>query len=149
LTTNSTCLFVFFVVRVEVAPNGNKILSFSGDAEEGDDDPAVDLFAVADETGDADAEGDDDDGDGADEAEPEDDFNAAWEVLDLARAIYEKGMGGDDRVQLKAADTLIALGDVSLETGAYFFILCFKYNLSKEEPFLSFCPPSPTPSNRV
>ncbi len=57
-------------------------------------------------------------GEGEDEAEPEDDFNAAWEVLDLARAIYEKEMGADKGSRLKAADTFIMLGDISLETGA-------------------------------
>lgn len=53
------------------------------------------------------------------EDEPEDDFNAAWEVLDLARAIYDKQVQQeeDDEVRLKLADTYIALGDVSLETG--------------------------------
>lgn len=53
------------------------------------------------------------------EDEPEDDFNAAWEVLDLARAIYDKQvqLEEDDEVRLKLADTYIALGDVSLETG--------------------------------
>ncbi|KXN92842.1 NASP-related protein sim3 [Leucoagaricus sp. SymC.cos] len=90
------------------------ILSFSGDAEE--EDPTVDLFAnagkavseekaaVAEEAG--------------EEDEPEDDFNAAWEVLDLARAIYDRQVQqeGDDEVKLKLADTYIALGDVSLET---------------------------------
>jgi hypothetical protein len=113
----------------EPAPNGNKILSFSGDAEEEEEDPAVDLFAEASE---ADAEGaeeagdgeGDGEGDGADEAEPEDDFNAAWEVLDLARAIYEKRMDEDDEVRLKVADTFIALGDVSLETGAFSISPC-------------------------
>ncbi len=56
-----------------------------------------------------------------DEAEPEDDFNAAWEVLDLARAIYEKqkAANGDEQVGLKLADTYITLGDVSLETGVF------------------------------
>jgi hypothetical protein len=68
---------------------------------------------------------------GADEAEPEDDFNAAWEVLDLARAIYEKQMDGDDEMRLKAADTLIMLGDVSLETGASYY--CYYLH----PPFLS------------
>jgi HAT1-interacting factor 1 len=61
----------------------------------------------------------DEDADG-DEAEPEDDFNAAWEVLDLARAIYIKQTEGSDEdqgVKLKLADTYITLGDVSLETG--------------------------------
>lgn len=91
------------------------ILSFSGDAEE--DDSAVDLFAnaekaAADEEKAAEVEA-------AEEDEPEDDFNAAWEVLDLARAIYDKQaqQDGDDEVRLKLADTYIALGDVSLETG--------------------------------
>ncbi|KAJ7098731.1 hypothetical protein B0H15DRAFT_878570 [Mycena belliarum] len=89
------------------------ILSFTGDAEE---DAGVDLFSAAqdmEEAADAaEAEEGDDDG------EPEDDFNAAWEVLDLARAIYAKQSedGADEGVQLKLADTYIALGDVSLET---------------------------------
>lgn len=94
-------------------------MSFSGDAEEEDADPAVDLFAEASKP-DADADAEDDAGEGEeeDEAEPEDDFNAAWEVLDLARAIYEKRMDGDDAMRLRAADTFIMLGDISLETGA-------------------------------
>ncbi|EJU03524.1 hypothetical protein DACRYDRAFT_49750 [Dacryopinax primogenitus] len=48
------------------------------------------------------------------DAEPEDDFNAAWEVLDLARAFFEKGDA--DETKLKLAETYIALGDISLET---------------------------------
>lgn len=50
------------------------------------------------------------------EGEPEDDFNAAWEVLDLARALYEQQQDENDEVKLKLADTYLALGDVSLET---------------------------------
>lgn len=57
------------------------------------------------------------------EGEPEDDFNAAWEVLDLARAIYEKQQEDDDEVKLKLAETYIYLGDVSLETGALVVLL--------------------------
>lgn len=80
------------------------------------EDPAVDLKDIADDDA-ADAEDGAEDGD--DDAEPEDDFNAAWEVLDLARAIYARQAedGADEEVQLKLADTYIALGDVSLETG--------------------------------
>jgi HAT1-interacting factor 1 len=63
------------------------------------------------------------DGDEGDEAEPEDDFNAAWEVLDLARAIYDKGKE-DNEVKLKLADTYITLGDISLETGT-FYVACY------------------------
>ena len=115
LTDNSDNIISY----AEPAPNGNKILSFSGDPEdedEGDDhDPAVDLFAEASKP---EVEGEEEAGEGADEAEPEDDFNAAWEVLDLARAIYEKQMDGNDEMRLKVADTFIMLGDISLETGA-------------------------------
>jgi HAT1-interacting factor 1 len=95
-------------------------LSFSGDAEEGNEsmeqeDKPVDLFAEAAKEVAAEDNNDDDEED--EDAEPEDDFNAAWEVLELARAIYDKGKDADDDVKLKLADTYIALGDVSLETG--------------------------------
>ncbi len=96
---------------------GGPILSFSGDAEE---DPAVDLFAHA-----AKVEADEEKAaEAAEDDEPEDDFNAAWEVLDLARAIYDKQVQqeGDDEVQLKLADTYIALGDVSVETGMSLYL---------------------------
>ncbi|KAJ7117547.1 hypothetical protein C8R44DRAFT_832297 [Mycena epipterygia] len=101
---------------VESTSGSGPILSFSGDAEDAED-PAVDLFSAAQNIADEeDAAAEDEDGD--DDAEPEDDFNAAWEVLDLARAIYAKQTeeGADKDVQLKLADTYIALGDVSLET---------------------------------
>ena len=87
------------------------------------EDHAVDLFGQAaaavevEETA-AEAEESEEEEDG----EPEDDFNAAWEVLDLARAIYDKQKdeNNDEEVRLKLADTYIALGDVSLETGLFF-----------------------------
>jgi len=90
----------------------------------------VDLFGkeakgskdAEEEDEDEDGEGDDDEEDGA---EPEDDFNAAWEVLDLARAIYIKEEGDD--AKLKLADTYIALGDVSLETGNVEFLHPFTH----------------------
>ena len=91
-------------------------MSFSGDPEE---DEPVDLFGQAAK---AEEEDDEDEGDGegeGDEGEPEDDFNAAWEVLDLARALFEKRQDESDEIKLKLADTYIHLGDVSLETGAY------------------------------
>jgi HAT1-interacting factor 1 len=52
------------------------------------------------------------------EAELEDDFNAAWEVLDLARAIFDKQKDESEEAKLKLADTYMSLGDVSLETGS-------------------------------
>ncbi|KAJ8495814.1 hypothetical protein ONZ45_g12686 [Pleurotus djamor] len=107
------------------APSGSglskngPILSFSGDAED-EEDTAVDLFAqaskdIAEAEAMVNAANDEEE---EDEGEPEDDFNAAWEVLDLARAIYDKRLSADedDEVKLKLADTYITLGDVSLET---------------------------------
>ena len=94
----------------------NAFLSFSGDVEEEDGgEGAADVSKEEsnEKTGNEDVE-EGDDGD-----EPEDDFNAAWEVLDLARALYEKQKDDDDEVKLKLADTFIALGDVSLETGTH------------------------------
>lgn len=63
------------------------------------------------------------------EAEPEDDFNAAWEVLDLARAIFEKQKDESDEAKLKLADAYMSLGDVSLETGSFIFHPC-TYNVA-------------------
>ena len=87
-------------------------------------DHAVDLFgqaAAVEEVAEAEESEEEEDG------EPEDDFNAAWEVLDLARAIYDrqKNENNDEEVRLKLADTYIALGDVSLETGLFFPPLFF------------------------
>jgi hypothetical protein len=62
----------------------------------------------------------DDDGEDAEEAEgdePEDEFNEAWEVLDLARTIYEREKEGGKAVQKELGDCYLLLGDVSLETG--------------------------------
>ncbi|KAJ3481893.1 hypothetical protein NLI96_g7346 [Meripilus lineatus] len=101
------------------ASSSGAFLSFSGDAEdaEGAEEPAVDLFAEAEKAVvDADAEGNAAEEEEEEDGEPEDDFNAAWEVLDLARAIYEKQQEDDDEIKLKLAETYIYLGDVSLET---------------------------------
>lgn len=75
------------------------------------------MFAEAEAAGAAEDGAEEEEGD--EDAEPEDDFNAAWEVLDLARALFLKQVesGGDEQVKLKLADTYITLGDVSLETG--------------------------------
>jgi len=113
-----------FLIRHGISGSGTgaagPILSFSGDIEDDGEDQPIDLFGQAsveqdgEDGSEGEGEGEEDDG------EPEDDFNAAWEVLDLARAIYEKQKedDGDEEVKLKLADTFIALGDVSLETGA-------------------------------
>ncbi|KAJ2496882.1 hypothetical protein GGH96_005525 [Coemansia sp. RSA 1972] len=56
---------------------------------------------------------DDDVQDEVDEEE-DDDFGAAWNVLDVARVIQEKAT--DTKSQLKYAETLMLLGDVSMES---------------------------------
>ncbi|KAI0796061.1 hypothetical protein C8Q75DRAFT_711441 [Abortiporus biennis] len=91
--------------------NSGAFLSFSGDADE---DGTVDLFADATKATEQPEE--EEEGGEEEDGEPEDDFNAAWEVLDLARAIFEKKQDEDDEVKLKLAETFITLGDVSLET---------------------------------
>ncbi|KAI0070803.1 hypothetical protein K474DRAFT_1669694 [Panus rudis PR-1116 ss-1] len=80
-------------------------LSFSGDPEDEEgEDTVMNLKEQEDEEEDG------------DEGEPEDDFNAAWEVLELARSLFEKQQEESDEIKLKLAETYIALGDVSLET---------------------------------
>lgn len=105
---------------------GAPIFSFSGDENvtAGDEDPEVDLLEHATKAIAA-AEAGETDGDEEEGEEPEDDFNAAWEVLDLARAIYDKqvdeaGLGVNEEIELKLADTYICLGDISLETGKFY-----------------------------
>ncbi|KAK9695320.1 hypothetical protein K7432_013040 [Basidiobolus ranarum] len=48
------------------------------------------------------------------EEEQPDDFQTAWEVLDVARVIYSKTDG--DEAKLKLGDVLLTLGDVSMES---------------------------------
>jgi len=124
--------FAIYLTFLQASSVNGPVLSFSGDGEE--EDPAVDLFANAERAGseveEAPAQADEEEEEEEGEDEPEDDFNAAWEVLDLARAIYDREIQQeeDDEVKLKLADTYIALGDVSLETGPLLAFLCFSCN---------------------
>lgn len=114
--------------ETNIYPHGHRPLELAATKAskfvfEGDSEEVVEFKQDA-----ADEPSEDEDGQGAVEADedaPEDDFNAAWEVLDLARALYER-QGDSDETKLKVADTYIALGDVSLETGAPLF--CFSKN---------------------
>lgn len=45
----------------------------------------------------------------------DEDFETAWDILDVARVIFEKGE--DIKSKLNLADVHLCLGDVSLETG--------------------------------
>ncbi|CAL1715356.1 unnamed protein product [Somion occarium] len=103
-------------IPTESGSSSGAFLSFSGDAEESEDegeDVPVDLFGNAAKAEEAEGHEDEEEGE---EVEPEDDFNAAWEVLDLARAIFEKQQEESDEMKLRLAETYITLGDVSLET---------------------------------
>ena len=94
----------------------------TSDDEAGDDDGEVGLGDTSmAQTAQAEGEGDGEEG----VDEPEDDYNAAWEVLDVARTIYatvvegkKEGEGREERLCL--AECYLALGDVSSETGKSF-----------------------------
>jgi len=107
--------------------------------EEEDEEPVGKGFSFAEPTFEGEGEGDDADEDGEEQEggeeqgeeqgdaeggeEPEDDYNAAWEVLDVARTIYikllEDSKGEMKEEKMKLADTYLALGDVSCETGTF------------------------------
>ncbi|KAH7094189.1 hypothetical protein BKA62DRAFT_760842 [Auriculariales sp. MPI-PUGE-AT-0066] len=82
--------------------------------EDEDEEEAVDLLGDAAQAAEEEERAEQEEPD--DEGEPEDDFNAAWEVLDVARTLFEKQAETDDFAKLKLADTYMLLGDISLET---------------------------------
>ena len=90
-----------------------------GDEEEGEEQAAEQEGGEGEQQAEGEVEGE---GEGAEE--PEDDYNAAWEVLDVARTIYlkllEDNKGEMREERMKLADTYLALGDVSCETGKFF-----------------------------
>jgi len=112
-------------------------ITAEGEEEEEGDEPTGNNFSFAEPAFEGEGEGDDaaeeeqeEAGEGGEEEggadEPEDDYNAAWEVLDVARTIYSKildeaGLEGQNmrEERLRLADTYLALGDVSCETGTY------------------------------
>ena len=112
---------------LEAAP-GNSNFVFSADPPSDDEEEGEDAGEAAAEAVGA-AAGPSNPGEGEDDDEPEDDFNAAWEVLDVARTIYqgivkdkEETKAGEDEMKelkLNLADTYLALGDVSCETGEW------------------------------
>lgn len=92
---------------------------FEGDGP--DDDEEEEEGDAADGEDEAPAAGGEGEGEGED-GDLEDDFNAAWEVLDVARTIYTRAVealpadqGKDDRLLL--SECYLTLGDISLETG--------------------------------
>ncbi|OCF40638.1 hypothetical protein I317_05570 [Kwoniella heveanensis CBS 569] len=73
--------------------------------------------------GDQEQEQEQGEGEGEENEEPEDDYNAAWEVLDVARTIYQKIVedktkedDNNKEDKLNLAECYVALGDVSCET---------------------------------
>ncbi|KAG8857929.1 hypothetical protein FRB91_010625 [Serendipita sp. 411] len=105
---------------------------FGADGTTGEDDPEVDLFAQAKA---AEQEEEQEKEEQGDVEEPEDDFEASWDILDLARTTYETMQG--DESQLKLAATYMALGDISLETEKFDqAILDYKSALDIKEKLL-------------
>ncbi|KXS13988.1 hypothetical protein M427DRAFT_57987 [Gonapodya prolifera JEL478] len=71
---------------------------------------------AADDSGDGEAEDDDDDDDDDDDistGEEGDDFTLAWEVLEIARTVYEKDASPDGKARL--AQVFMLQGEVGLE----------------------------------
>lgn len=64
-----------------------------------------------------DEESDDEAQGGEDEEVEDDDFTVAWEVLDLARTLYEKLQSEGQDVGRELGECFGLLGDVSLENG--------------------------------
>ncbi|CAO3620639.1 unnamed protein product [Mucor fragilis] len=91
------------IAKEEEVESKNPLFQLSGVPE----------FKQSEEEEDEDDEEDDDDegeaGNTADE-----DFETAWDILDVARLIFEKGE--DNKSKLNLADVHLCLGDVSLET---------------------------------
>lgn len=74
------------------------------------------LIQLSDDEDEGDGEDDNDNKEGGepDEESPDDDdFGAAWEVVDLAKVIYQKMEGDDNKLNL--ADAHMLLGDIALE----------------------------------
>lgn len=101
-----TCMFLCLRAVICVGPAGKAAqFTFEGDEDDEEEEQADEGAAEGGQgQGAADgAEGDDDD------------FTVAWEVLDLARTLFEKQ---DSRLVAKdLGETYAVLGDVSLETG--------------------------------
>lgn len=98
-----------------VASSSNFVFSSADDVSDHGDEAAGEASAPAPEQGGEAGQGNEVD-------EPEDDYNAAWEVLDLARKIYSnmvEGLSPEEgrEARLSLAESYLALGDVSLETG--------------------------------
>jgi len=100
-----------------------KGFSFAEPTFEGEGDDADEDAGQEDQEGGQEEQGE---GEGEGGEEPEDDYNAAWEVLDVARTIYikllEDNQGDMKEEKMKLADTYLALGDVSCETGTSFHL---------------------------
>ena len=118
--TTTSCWYIGAAKEEDDDEPVGKGFSFAEPTFEGEGDDA------AEDAGEAEQEGEEQgeeqgaaEGEGGEE--PEDDYNAAWEVLDVARTIYikvlEDSQGEMKDEKMKLADTYLALGDVSCETG--------------------------------
>ena len=102
--------------------SSNLVVSAEPTSDAEDDDADLGDVSIAQSAPVEGEDAEDAEGDGDDEVdEPEDDYNAAWEVLDVARTIYAKMVAqSDDEARderLCLSECYLALGDVSCETG--------------------------------
>lgn len=92
-----------FIYRYSIVESKNPLFQLSGVPE---------FKQGQDEEDDDDEDEEDDEADAGNTAD--EDFETAWDILDVARLIFEKGE--DDKSKLNLADVHLCLGDVSLET---------------------------------
>ncbi|KAJ2230227.1 hypothetical protein IWW45_005871 [Coemansia sp. RSA 485] len=103
--------------QIEELENGAQSVSLSASAKGKEKEPQGAEDNVEDQENGANGTKETDEGSEQgeeEEDEEQDDFGAAWDVLDLARVIQSKAT--DNRSQLKYAETLMLLGDVSMES---------------------------------
>ncbi|KAJ2698990.1 hypothetical protein FB645_005479 [Coemansia sp. IMI 203386] len=103
--------------QIEELENGAQSVSLSASAKGKEKEPQGAEGNVEDQENGANGTKETDEGSEQgeeEEDEEQDDFGAAWDVLDLARVIQSKAT--DNRSQLKYAETLMLLGDVSMES---------------------------------
>jgi len=87
--------------------------------KEGEKDESQDEDGEEDDSQEEDEEEDGEDKDGEEEDEDVSNHQLAWEILELAKVIYQKQEEGNKEMSLKTAQVFLKLGEVGLESENY------------------------------
>jgi len=87
--------------------------------KEGEKDESKDEDGEEDDSQEEDEEEDGEDKDGEEEDEDVSNHQLAWEILELAKVIYQKQEEGNKEMSLKTAQVFLKLGEVGLESENY------------------------------